>query len=355
MGQFALSPVPIFADWDGDGSTDLVLTGTDKVQYFQRGVCTPSSPYCQQGTCSKQTSQCDCIPGTEGPDCSLCGEFHVRDEGTGTCRKCPGYDSLAGTCSRRGRWGTPGIIRNWTLLNVKAACTEELSHGSIRSCAEKKCLTEEVTWKRSALIPSFLHPFTPSLPHSFTPSFLHSFVRSSIHPLIHSPMHPFIRLFVRSPNHACIQSFPVHSFNHAWVHSCIHWFIPWFFIVSMRDHSSFDHWRFDARLISWRFASFDFISSMIHVTHWCISLRRLIQWFVHSQWFPLAATLSKIPPWHGQALLEFLTEFGAATCFPWFGPWPFMLQVVSFLHHGYKPPQKNPYCCFLPRLPDEGL
>ena len=49
-----LSPVPIFADWDGDGSTDLVLTGTDKVQYFQRGVCTPSSPYCQQGTCSKQ-------------------------------------------------------------------------------------------------------------------------------------------------------------------------------------------------------------------------------------------------------------------------------------------------------------
>ena len=112
MGRFTLSPVPIFADWDGDGSTDLVLTGTDKVQYFQRGVCTP---YCQQGTCIKQTSKCDCIPGTEGPDCSLCGEFHVRDDASGTCRKCPGYDSLAGTCSRRGGWCKPYVNKLQTL------------------------------------------------------------------------------------------------------------------------------------------------------------------------------------------------------------------------------------------------
>ena len=246
MGQFALSPVPIFADWDGDGSTDLVLTGTDKVQYFQRGVCTPSSPYCQQGTCSKQTSQCDCIPGTEGPDCSLCGEFHVRDEGTGTCRKCPGYDSLAGTCSRRGRWGTPGIIRNWTLLNVKAACTEELSHGSIRSCAEKKCLTEEVTWKRSALIPSFLHPFTPSLPHSFISSFLRPFIDSSTHPFTHASIHPFVRSFTQSCMHSvipcsfiqsCMSSF-MHSLIHSLIFHCIH---AWsFFIRSLTIRRSFD-------------------------------------------------------------------------------------------------------------------
>ena len=34
MTDGALCPVPIFVDWDGDGSIDLVLTGTDKVQYF---------------------------------------------------------------------------------------------------------------------------------------------------------------------------------------------------------------------------------------------------------------------------------------------------------------------------------
>ena len=233
MGQFALSPVPIFADWDGDGSTDLVLTGTDKVQYFQRGVCTPSSPYCQQGTCSKQTSQCDCIPGTEGPDCSLCGEFHVRNEGTGTCRKCPGYDSLAGTCSRRGRRGKLGIIRNWTLLNVKAACTEELSHGSIRSCAEKKCLTEEVTWKRSALIPSFLHPFTPSLLHSRTPSLLHFFIPSSVHRIIHSSIHPCIHSSVCSFFHPIMHAFSHSLFIHSIMHEFIHAFTDSFLDFSL--------------------------------------------------------------------------------------------------------------------------
>ena len=30
--------IPRFVDWDGDGDMDLVITGLDKVRFFQRGV-----------------------------------------------------------------------------------------------------------------------------------------------------------------------------------------------------------------------------------------------------------------------------------------------------------------------------
>ena len=64
MTDGALCPVPIFVDWDGDGSIDLVLTGTDKVQYFQRRVCMPSLPFCQQALAVAEAGpQRRCIPG----------------------------------------------------------------------------------------------------------------------------------------------------------------------------------------------------------------------------------------------------------------------------------------------------
>eukprot|EP00435_Cladocopium_sp_Y103_P014227 s3921_g3.t1 len=92
--------VPRFVDWDGDGSMDLVITGTDKVHFFQRGVCKPSVSYCKSGVCNQQTSNCTCDAGAEGQDCSLCGNYYVREQGQ--CRPCPGHNELAGTCSRRG-------------------------------------------------------------------------------------------------------------------------------------------------------------------------------------------------------------------------------------------------------------
>ena len=41
--------IPRFVDWDGGGDMDLVITGLDKVQFFQCGVCKPSASYCKSG------------------------------------------------------------------------------------------------------------------------------------------------------------------------------------------------------------------------------------------------------------------------------------------------------------------
>ena len=101
QGMFGI--LPRFVDWDGDGNMDLVITGTDKVQLFQRGICQPSSSYCKSGVCNQRTSACTCDSFAEGHDCSLCGSFHVRHKGK--CRPCPGHNELAGTCSRRGEGG----------------------------------------------------------------------------------------------------------------------------------------------------------------------------------------------------------------------------------------------------------
>ena len=95
--------IPRFVDWDGDGDIDLVITGTDKVQLFQRGICQPSSSYCKSGVCNQRTSACTCDSFAGGQDCSLCGNFYVRENGK--CRPCPGHNELAGTCSRRGEGG----------------------------------------------------------------------------------------------------------------------------------------------------------------------------------------------------------------------------------------------------------
>eukprot|EP00435_Cladocopium_sp_Y103_P022662 s3464_g5.t1 len=92
--------IPRFVDWDGNGNMDLVITGTDKVHFFQRGVCKPSVSYCKSGVCNQQTSNCSCDAGAEGQDCSLCGNYYVREKDQ--CRPCPGHNELAGTCSRRG-------------------------------------------------------------------------------------------------------------------------------------------------------------------------------------------------------------------------------------------------------------
>ena len=81
--------MPRFLDWDGDGDMDLVITGLDKVKFFQRGVCTPSASYCKSGVCNQRTSTCTCDPGAEGRDCSLCGNFYVREKDQ--CRPCPGH------------------------------------------------------------------------------------------------------------------------------------------------------------------------------------------------------------------------------------------------------------------------
>eukprot|EP00435_Cladocopium_sp_Y103_P021450 s1407_g5.t1 len=98
IGSFGI--FPRFVDWDGDDNMDLVITGTDRVQFFQRGVCKPSISYCKSGVCNQRTSTCKCNAGAEGQDCSLCGNFYVRE--MDTCRPCPGHNELAGTCSRRG-------------------------------------------------------------------------------------------------------------------------------------------------------------------------------------------------------------------------------------------------------------
>ena len=82
---------------------DLVITGLDKVQFFQCGVCKPSASYCKSGVCNQQTSACTCDAGAEGQDCSLCGNFYVREKDQ--CRPCPGHNELAGTCSWRGEGG----------------------------------------------------------------------------------------------------------------------------------------------------------------------------------------------------------------------------------------------------------
>ena len=95
--------IPRFVDWDGGGDMDLVITGLDKVQFFQCGVCKPSASYCKSGVCNQQTSACTCDAGAEGQDCSLCGNFYVREKDQ--CRPCPGHNELAGTCSRRGEGG----------------------------------------------------------------------------------------------------------------------------------------------------------------------------------------------------------------------------------------------------------
>lgn len=95
--------MPRFVDWDGDDDMDLVITGLDKVRFFQRGVCKPSASYCKSGVCNERTSTCTCDAGAEGQDCSLCGNFYVREKGK--CRPCPGHNELAGTCSRRGEVG----------------------------------------------------------------------------------------------------------------------------------------------------------------------------------------------------------------------------------------------------------
>ncbi|CAJ1370897.1 unnamed protein product [Effrenium voratum] len=92
-----------FVDWDGDGLMDLVNFEGDALQYFQRGVCSPVASYCKLGLCRQQalkSYKCECVQGAEGDDCSLCGEHHVREGNA--CKKCPGYKTLAGTCSRRG-------------------------------------------------------------------------------------------------------------------------------------------------------------------------------------------------------------------------------------------------------------
>ena len=94
---------PRFVDWDRDGAVDLIVTGTDKVQYFQRDVCMPSSPYCRSGSCNKETFTCKCSDGAQGEDCSLCGDFHVRKQGM--CQPCHGFGDLSsftGTCNNRG-------------------------------------------------------------------------------------------------------------------------------------------------------------------------------------------------------------------------------------------------------------
>ena len=59
----------------------------------------------------------ECFPGAEGRDCTLCGDFHVRAEGL--CRKCPGWDSPAGTCSRRG--GAAKAMHPWC-FTMKIFC-----------------------------------------------------------------------------------------------------------------------------------------------------------------------------------------------------------------------------------------
>ena len=98
--------IPRFIDWDGDGNMDLVITGTDKAQLFQRGICQPSSSYCKSGVCNQRTSACTCDSFAGGQDCSLCGNFYVREKDQ--CRPCPGHNELAGTCSRRGEGGLRG-------------------------------------------------------------------------------------------------------------------------------------------------------------------------------------------------------------------------------------------------------
>ena len=106
--------IPRFVDWDGDGNIDLVITGLDKVRFFQRGVCKPSASYCLSGICNQRTSTCTCDAGAEGQDCSLCGNFYVREKDQ--CRPCPGHNELAGTCSRRG----VGRVEEATISNFLA-------------------------------------------------------------------------------------------------------------------------------------------------------------------------------------------------------------------------------------------
>ncbi|CAK9077617.1 Copia protein [Durusdinium trenchii] len=91
---------PLFTDWDGDGSLDMLVTGSTKLLFFQQGFCLPASSYCRWGSCNERTNQCERNDGVEGHDCSICGEYHVRTEDT--CKKCPGYDTVSRTCSRRG-------------------------------------------------------------------------------------------------------------------------------------------------------------------------------------------------------------------------------------------------------------
>ncbi|CAK9096014.1 unnamed protein product [Durusdinium trenchii] len=71
---------PLFTDWDGDGSLDMLVTGSTKLLFFQQGFCLPASSYCRWGSCNERTNQCECNDGVEGHDCSICGEYHVRTE-----------------------------------------------------------------------------------------------------------------------------------------------------------------------------------------------------------------------------------------------------------------------------------
>mmetsp|Transcript_43761 Transcript_43761/g.102174 ORF Transcript_43761/g.102174 Transcript_43761/m.102174 type:complete len:1236 (+) Transcript_43761:322-4029(+) len=89
-------------DWDGDSLTDLIVRGRARTQYFRRGACSPLPPYsfCMFGLCNQRTSQCSCQPGAIGTECSMCSMHHFRGEDM--CQACPGHETIAGVCSRRG-------------------------------------------------------------------------------------------------------------------------------------------------------------------------------------------------------------------------------------------------------------
>ncbi|CAK8991019.1 unnamed protein product [Durusdinium trenchii] len=97
---------PTVIDWDGDGYLDLIVTGRlhgdiNHFNYYTLGACYPQSqPYCKLGSCNHKTAQCECYSGVEGSECSRCSQFHFKD--LETCKACPGYNTLEGTCSRRG-------------------------------------------------------------------------------------------------------------------------------------------------------------------------------------------------------------------------------------------------------------
>ena len=110
--------IPRFVDWDGDGNMDLVITGTDKVQLFQRGVCQPSSSYCKSGVCNQRTSACTCDSFAGGQDCSLCGNFYVREmrrTNAGHVLAIMNWQVLAAGEAREG-WGGNSVISDACIL-----------------------------------------------------------------------------------------------------------------------------------------------------------------------------------------------------------------------------------------------
>ncbi|CAE7384199.1 unnamed protein product [Symbiodinium natans] len=103
MVGWANSPYwPYFVDWDGDGALDAVAErkniARDGMRLFSLGHCV--SP-CNGGRCEAD-GRCSCLPDRALEDCSGCRTEHAMAI-DGSCLPCPGFGTLQGTCSRRGR------------------------------------------------------------------------------------------------------------------------------------------------------------------------------------------------------------------------------------------------------------